>query len=168
MLLRLACSSPPFVVPCAPLRPAPRCLCPSQLCVSDTRVYAPQSSHTPMHAHSTCSCPWRSSCRSASRRPRRTGERAAMRGAAQARETARAQKAISRSSPCATRTLIPTATTGHTSPRRQGEGARSNGAETSAPGRRSSGSNKRQTLRPELRASRAHLRPMNICAPGSG
>ena len=48
------------------------------------------------------------------------------------------------------------------------DSARSDSAETSASRWKSSGSNERRKLRLKLKPSRAHLRPMNICAPGSG
>lgn len=50
---------------------------------------------------------------------------------------------------------------------REEESARSDSAETRASRWKSSGSNERRKLRLELKPSRAHLRPMNICAPGS-
>jgi len=53
---------------------------------------------------------------------------------------------------------------------REENSERSDSAETSASRWKLSGSNERRKLRLELplKPSRAQLRPMNICAPGSG
>jgi len=110
-------------------------------------------------------------------------ERTAIRGAVRAGATARAQTStpeISRRQLLLllllllvnTVTLAMPVATKQAGPRRTREenSERSDSAETSASRWKLSGSNERRKLRLELplKPSRAQLRPMNICAPGSG